>query len=293
MSGGYPDAPGQRLAYDTDGTTLVFRRTSGTGDVSFYPAGSSQQVALNNESNDVTQFQGSVLTHWTLFFYFLEPRDLFGVWTAGTAADIGDVVTTAFEYSDDSTAHTNGTWTSAGGMEWEAPIRVWDTWREEVEPFDSTASVAFRFILTGQGALDFSPRLLKQVHIYGTTNDAATPDRVIFLDKVTGLEFDAVYDWDYLPRGTIKEKAIQVKNNSTTLQANDVTLAFSSLQSFNPDAWMEMKDGGGSYSTGLSLGNLAANTTYANDITLKIDVGSTSGFGPISIRLENYISGWT
>lgn len=293
MSGGYLDAPGQRLAYDTDGTTLAFRRTSGVPPVTNYSAGSSQQIALNNESNDATQFQGSTLTNWTLFFYFLEPRDLFGVWTAGTAADEGDPVTTTFEYSPDSTAHDNGTWISAGPFSWLAPIRVWDTWRNEVEPFTSTASVAFRFIVTGHGALDFSPRLLKQAHIYGTTNDAAVPNRVIFLDKATGLEFDPVYDWGYLPRGTIKEKVLQVKNNSSTLTANSVTLDFSSLQSYNPAAWMDMKDGGGSFSTQLSLGNIAAGVTYANDITVRIDVGSTAGFGPLSIRLENSISGWT
>ncbi len=301
MAGGYPDTPGARLAYDLDGTIMAQLDNVFAFDDIMFPAGDSNIVDLNNESHDTAVFTSGVLAAGNKYvvWMFAEPRDLFGLWIGGNANDFTQSIFGAVETSTDTTAIENGTWVDQGLDYWVEPGGAWDTWREvdrdnqSIQAFSTTAAWGLRGNLASKGGLDPRDTFIYGAHIYGATNDAATPDRVIFLDKDTGLEFTTVYDFGFLPRGTIKEKAINVKNNSATLQANSVSLGFSSLMNGTPSNYMEMKDGAGAYSTSLALGNIAADVTYVNDITLKIDVGSTAGLGPVSVRLGNTITGWT
>ena len=286
----YPAAPTQRIAYDLNGTIGVQLADGGFGFLKQYT--STDLANLNNEMDSVKVSEtgaGSGIYH---FFFFPEPYDLFGCWAAGDGEDANEVYFESVAYSTSSRGWKDTSGWTGTGIDFTATDILWDTWRTELETFNATGATAFRGHSGFRGGLENQGKELRHVHIYGAPNDTAVPDRMIALDKATGLEW-TLHDWGDLPRGDSQTKVIQIKNNSASQQANSVTLGFDSLNSINPDAWHQMRDGGGALSTSLSLGNIAADTTYANDITVQIDMPSTASFGPFANRFTIDAGSWT
>lgn len=293
MAGGYPEAPGQRLAYDADGSRFFIISTLANVLDAAFDAGGAKQLLLNNESNNLGVVESGRLASGvkTARWLFTEPRDLFGVWAAGTTASYDGDVLYDFEWSSDCQTWTDGSWNATGVATFYGPPLALEGWREDIRPFSGPASWGLRHKVAASGGLAFYDKKLIQTHIYGATADAYTPNRLILLDKDTGLEI-GLHDWGYLPRGTTKTKVCNVRNNAS-VQANDVSVGFTSLMNQDPHLYYSARDGGGGYASSLNLGNIAAATTYANDITVRIVSPSSAVMGPISSRVSLGQSGWT
>ena len=283
----YVATPGRRLAYDLDGSLMATRTLSDVVTV----LASSSVSSLNDERNGTAIITNSnVNDNLYVVILFPAPRDLFGLWASvGQQQPLavgGTPRYVTIETSPDAhTVNGDGTWNSAGidvGEDF-----LWDTWRVDIESFSASNVWALQGLLKDAGLTDDTK--MYQLHIYGAPNDASVPDRVILIDDDTGLEFDNVLDWGDLPRGAVKSHMLQVKNNSATHTANGVTLG---LNTFHDDIH-EIRDGAGAYSTALSLGNIAAGVTYANDITIKVDVASTAALGPFTNRLTVDVTSWS
>jgi len=288
VAGGYPAAPGQRIAYDSD-KTVVAHSTGTGGPITVF--GTNDVNDLNDESSARTVIESSVGAPRQVTWMFPRPMDLFGVWAGGEGDGSIEYFFENVSYSLDAIAVDTGSWTNTG-IFFNIVALYWDTWRTDFQLFSATAALAARGVARGKGGLEFTGKHIKGVFWWGAVNDAATPDRLILLDKDTGLE-SGLYDWGYLPRGTTKEKVFNVRNNSATFQADAVTVGFTALMSHNPHTWFEVKDGGGAYSTQVTLGNIALATTYANDITVKVVSPSTAGLGPFTTRIALGQTGWT
>ncbi len=283
MAGGYPDAPDGRLAYDLDGTQL-FRIDHSDGSFETNFTGSTSMEDFNNEHFDSWVFETSVLDAATLKWLFPGPRDLFGVWAGGDAADAGKTFFIDQEVSADARSWSDGTYSATGVSDWSIINQHWDTWLNDIKGFNATNQWAFRGIVPGPGALEFSGRFISQIHLYGTLHDAYYPDRIILIDKATGLEV-GVHEWGYNPRGSTGEKVFQVKNNSGSVRAKNVTITFNSLNDHSPDGWHEVKEGAGSYSTSLVISEINANTVHPQDLTIKVVAPSSAGMGPWTNRI--------
>lgn len=289
MPGGYPDAPGGRLAYDLDGTQLFRVDADGPTVEIIYPSSTIEK--FNNEHNGTNLNETSVFDPDTFVWLFNEPKDLFGCWASGDGDGSVENFFTTISVSGDAKTATDGSWVGTGAA-FTICNRHFDTWREDFQTFSASGVWGFRGVSGGKGGLEFVGKQLRQVHIYGETNDAAVPDRILLLDKASGLEV-TVHDWGYTARGDSITKEFQVKNNSATFTADSIDLGFDSLNSHSPDAWHTMKDGAGSYSTALSLGSVGPGATYSNDITVKIDVPSTAGMGPWTNRVTIDVPTWS
>jgi hypothetical protein len=253
-------------------------------------SGSTDLSDLNNERNTSAViasgivFQTSIVT-----MLFPSQRDLFGIWAMAAlaqpiAAEEG-LFFSDVEVSGDAHTVPGGSW-SGTGVDTGNDL-VWDSWRLYVEPFSASGAWGLRGTL-GAATIARNNHLYR-LHVYGEPNPAANPNRVIAIDDDTGLEFDTILDWGDLPRGGIKSHVVQIKNNSLTHTAEGTQLG---LGSFFP-ATHEMRDGVGSYSTALNLGDIPPNTTYANDITLRVNLSSTAALGPFSNWLSTNVTSWS
>jgi hypothetical protein len=132
------------------------------------------------------------------------------------------------------------------------------------------------------------------LHLYGDKSAGATPDRLLFIDNDTGLEFTGPLDWGDVPRGTTLIHEIQIKNNSATLDANDIDLDFEALTGLS-DTWHTMSDSGGAFGGTLNITSIAATATYpaADTITIKLIVGDAENLGPQACRLQAVTASWT
>ncbi len=287
----YPALPGRRLAYDIDGTE-VFEISNNGGNRQKL----SQTVLdrLNNEHNTTLAVDSPSLDQEvTVTFLFSRQHDLFGVYAVGhgnpsgygTFRDFFDHI----EYSPDVHTDIGGTWIDTGASHGLANF-FFDRWREDIQTIDVTDAWGLRGVIGEPGLI--SDLDVFQIQIYGAPNDVQNPNRLVVIDDDTGLEFTSVMDWGELPRGTVKTHIVQIKNNSSTHQADGVSLGFSSLNVY-PEDWHRMKDGGGGYGTTLNLGDIAASATYVNDITLKVDVPDLGPLGPFANRLTMTSAGWS
>jgi hypothetical protein len=285
---GYPPAPQQRLAYDLDGSQVFRRRDSNGAFLINYNSVTVER--LNNEHNGTAIHETPVghgfLTQWL----FPGPRDLFGVWATGDGDSSVENFFINISTSPDTRSWNSGAWSSAGVPGFTICTRVWDTWRTEIQTFSRENQWGFRGHSVGTGGLEFVGKILRQVHVYGDLHDPAYPNRVMAIDKDTGLELD-LYDWGFIPRGSTKTKVIQVKNISQTHQAVSVSLSFSSLNTHSPDAWHTLSDGG-SFTSSLNIGDLWPGETYTQDITIKLTPASNAGMGPWTNRLVIGVSEW-
>src|SRR3990172_1962642 len=289
MAGSYPDAPSRRLAWDVDGTVawgriLTLSPTELTLTI---------KQELNDEDGITPGSLGLVqgLGQWA--WIFPELRDIVGMYLNYQQSSPSRLV----EYSTDSTDGINGTFVTAiadlPGAYNSASLGigadVYATYRTKVHTFASMLSSIRVLRLTTtydkSGADDAQPYA---IHLYGVISAAQTPDRLLFIDQVTGLEFTKPLDWGDIPRGVTIDHEIKIKNNSSTLTANTNLLDFESLY-LTSDTWYTIKETGGSFATTLSIASIAPGVTYpsgANVITIRLIVAATQSLGLQVARLK-------
>lgn len=288
MPGGYPEAPTQRLAYDLDQSQVFWIRNETGALVTTYNSTTIED--LNNEHSGRVISESNIAHTVRNQWLFPGPRDLFGVWAAGSGDEPVENFFTTVEVSANTRSWNTGSWSATGAGFSDCDL-LWDRWRRDIQTFTADEQWGLRGYSGAQGGFEFVGKIVRQVHIYGAVTDSYYPDRIIVLDDDTGLEL-TLHDWGYNPRGTVQTKVLQVRNNSMTSQASGVTLSFNSLNTHDPAGWHELQDGAGAFQDSLSLGDIGPNTVYANNITMRITVPPTAGMGPWSNRLVTGVTTW-
>lgn len=313
MAGSYPDAPGRRMAWDADGTIAWYAKTANvTADWQNLPAqniteySSADKQDLNTEYptfNDIIAANGPGSdTHGWIAMIFPEPRDIYGVYFYATGP--GNVV--YGETSSNTTNGIDGSWTTYRAT-WPTSGSYFTSWTQEwsgalgyrvqiLEP-DSTVATAqrsFRIIWTCGYGLTTPTVHMKEWHIYGEIAAGYTTDRLLYIDNSTGLEYATPIDWGDTPRGTTYDEDWYIKNNSSTLTANNTNVTIGGLYG-GSDSWHTLSTGVG-FSTGLGpISTIGPSSRWpaSNPLTVRLAVPSTGSFSAHAARIVMDTSSWS
>jgi hypothetical protein len=264
MAGSYPDVPSRRMAWDADGTVLLWVRDNGPGA----ELSSVKAVELNDEDgNDVDITSEDFLGY--LIHIFPELREFDGYFIA--KATTGDGGFGELESSPDTTNGIDGAWTQESANIPD-PTAVRPNYRTGITSFAATNIRGVR--VRKNSVSGFNDRRMQAVHIYGEISAGETPDRLLFIDEATGLEFTLPRDYGDTPRGSSEDIEWRIKNNSTTLTATTIQYTTEALF-LGADAWFtHTLPGGSTFQATQSVGSLAAATTSGLVTTRRIVSGS-------------------
>lgn len=292
MAGSYANVPGRRVAWDDDGTVGVYF-IGGAADVTApggpwtaIPAATAEN--LNSEENADFLGVGTSNTsqNWACLI-FPELRDLKGFFSRVRAATSGGH---RVDTSADTTNGLDGTWTnrSTADTGWTG-IGALDDYRDSIASLSVSGirSVRFKF----QGANVAEQWFWRNLHVYASIASGQTPDRLLWIDDTTGLEFVLDKDYGDIPRGSARDIIIKLKNNSGSLTANTIAGAREDLY-LGSAAWYTYSIGGGAYGSTFSITSLAAGAT-SSAITLRQDVADAATLSVHAARAYVTVASWT
>ncbi len=210
MAGSYPDVPGYRFAYDTDGTVLVSCATNLVGPITTYD--NAFKSILNQNSASVPANLPTFGAY--LIFIFPEPRTITGYFLniAGAGPPNGIIQT-----SDDTTTGLDGTWTTqTNSYSFISNSSTSPTYRTSIEPVDWQDITAVRVATHNWGN--------HAIHFYGYIADTESPDRLRVVDT-SDDDIAAQLDFGNIPQRSSVTKQFKVINNSTTQTADNITVS--------------------------------------------------------------------
>jgi len=265
MAGSYPDAPGRKMNTYADGTILLGGTTKSGGSPDILAGVLTDQTGTaahlifedHKEDTNTTWGDNTAGGVWGGIFIFPELRDIDGTYILGNGFN-----TVGLLHSADTTNGLDGTWTLQSSVldtvrrvpSW---VEVIPDYREGIYEWSATSKRAVQFWYQNDSGLDSN--YLREFHVYGEIASGETPDRLLFIDDDTGLEYAIPQDWGNRPRGAAADKDIRVKNNSGSLQANSITIGRGRTETGPPDAsgWYTMDNGSG-FGSSVSITSLTA-----------------------------------
>lgn len=246
MAGLYADVPGHRFAYDLDGTYVSMDPING-GAYTAIDAG-----LLNDESTDgVATFGFRQSGNRRIAFAFPELRDITGAYVYYT----GNIGTTRFDYSTNTTDGSDGTWTTGPSIGGGWSGRLYPESRSSIFPISSINGIkGLRLYVTIDG--DYQSQTLYSVHIYGLISPTQSLERLEWWDPTLNQQVNkAALDFGDVAQGVVSTKQVRLKNLSPTKTAGTVTIS------------ADNSAGGETLlATGMTFS--ADNTTYSNTITI-------------------------
>lgn len=261
MAGLYPDVPGHRFPYDVDGT-IVSLDPLGGGAFAVVDA-----AIINDESTaDAIQlfpYESRTTATRKLAFAFPEPRTVNGIYVLYN----GGMVNTGasrVDYSTDTTDGSDGTWTVGPTVPAAFQTRLIPEARTAILALAGMANVTgIRLVAVGNGAA-YTTGDFYSVHLYGSINPAANPERLEFWDPtIDQLADKAALDFGNVPQGSIVDKTFRLKNLSATKTASSIVV--SANNAADPSAVMveglTFSLAGGAFAASLNIGNLLPGAT--------------------------------
>lgn len=259
MAGSFPDVPGHRIAYDDDGSVGFVNRYH---SFSFSRATTWTQLSAGNLAtlNNENIADGPALSsgqETSLGLIWPEPREIDGLYAAAlyNTATGTDWFILA---SDDTTWMGDGTWdtlTAAGG----ASIELSTNYRDDITSYGENTRRGLE-IHTGNGGSG-GGNDLNSVHVYGEISPGETPDRLLYIDENTGLEFTDAYDYGDIPRGSSEDIEFRLKNNSASLTINTIQYTAEDLYLGSGDWYTFTTPAGSTFNATQSISSLASATT--------------------------------
>lgn len=288
MAGSYPDVPSRRMAWDDDGTVALYGLQNGADGLTELSA--EQMVELNDEDNNAgVAFPGTNQPPRFYWVLFPELRELDGFYASSFGSDASGLG--AVHTSPDTTNGRDGTWTQQIASAAQGGV-VSATYRTSII---STAVSSIRGVRLAQasssGGSTAGQRLAAE-HLYGEISAGQTPDRLLFIDDATGLEFTLPIDYGNVPRGSSADRLIRLRNNSAAKTANTIQYTAQSLY-LNSAAWYTATlPGGSTFQSTQQLASLAPATT-SGLITLRRVTPNAETLGLHAARLYANVDTWT
>jgi hypothetical protein len=236
------------MALDDDGTVWIDWVNDTSQQGPGQPMSVGQVDALQDE-NFATTYQQFANAQTVYVMIFPELREWDGWFThdsygKGTLWRSGDTTNGIGGTWVNETAWSNGTSTIPG-------------YREQIDSFAASSIRALRYrpAFTGPGF-----NMLTN-HVYGEISPGETPDRLIYIDELTGLEFVLPIDYAEIPRGSSADLEWRIKNNSSTLTATTIQYTAEALF-LGSAAWYTFTlPAGSTYAATQQIASLAATTT--------------------------------
>jgi hypothetical protein len=261
MAGTYADIPGTRFALDQDGTVLKYRNyttSSAWTDVT----GSMAEIQKVNTANNIDTTIGAFQSV-QFAFAFPEPRSINGAYIhGGTGSNVNlAMANVAWDYSTDTTDGTDGTWSSVTVT--FTNFTQHNTVSGVSKPYyrsdiatlavNNVKGVRVRFDAQNYG----NPRLCV-LHLYGTRSTASV-DRLAFWhpssDQAIGA---AALDFGDIAQGVSVTKQFRVKNLSSSLTANTITVQVSDLLPEYTGTGLQVSTDNVTYQNSVNIGNLSS-----------------------------------
>ncbi len=291
MAGEYNDAPGARMGWDADGSILLSASVNtGTFTVGQSPGAPWAEASLANRQNvnneDASDDWALSGNDFLAALIFPELRDIDGVFFASPTLQTG-----GSDFSVDTTNAIDGAWTTMSyvGFDWDLD----EEYRDNIDGQSLTGVRCVRFFNSAT-SIDLSA-----MHIYGSIASGETPDRIIFLDEASGLEFGQstapeIMDFGDRPRGSIIDHEFRLRNNSTVagnnLTATTIVLTREALEGVM-DTWMTYDEAGGGFMTSETVTSLAPETN-SGLLTLRLDVDPAAQLFVWAARTKVAVTTW-
>jgi hypothetical protein len=133
---------------------------------------------------------------------------------------------------------------------------------------------------------------LRAWHIYGEISAGETPDKIIWIDEGTGLDFALPIDYGDVPRGSSEDFEVRLRNDSATLTANTVQYTAESLH-LGAAGWFTFTlPGGSSYAATQQIASISAATT-SGIINIRRITPATEATVVFAARSYANVSSWT
>lgn len=291
----YPDMPSRRHAYHDDGSVFHgFRHGSHfpAATLGYFPpvvftAFTAQQAADANDENPASLISGTggggagaVMAQ----VLFPERREIDGYYWNGFATYADWIA-----YSTDTQSGRDGTWLALGSQVFYEGADTFEDYRSRI---NTTALSNVRGItgyVDAGGAGSFCA--IKSLHLYGTISAGETPDRLLWIDDVTDLEFTLPLDYGDIPRGSAEDYAVYLTNNSASLTANSVQLTVEDTF-LDMATWFTMSEGGAFQST-LPLAAAIGPAANSPVITVRRNTPDAASTGLYFAWLLANVGSWT
>jgi hypothetical protein len=288
----YPDAPGARMAYDTDGSQMFLVQYSGiTSRLS-----QVNTAQINDEADTEVQHTPDGTGNAYLFVVFPELRDLAGFYVDcrrpfPSYVSVVDIATSA-----NSTTGLDGTWVAYPSPVVQAGLQTNPNYRLLIQPLNRPGTKMFRVtISTGQ------PNALgevwwRAVHLYG--KKTAESGNALSLWHPSSnqplTDFPTYLDWGDRPRGgAVLTKTVRVKNVSSALTAQGVKVSASALTDAAAPSLVDQYAfaTGGGYQTLLDIGDLAPGAV-SGVITIRLTLDIATQLGLWTQRVLAVPTAW-
>jgi hypothetical protein len=256
----YPTPTSYRMAYDADGTQVFSKARTSGGAVAQLTA--PQVASINGEVAQTTlainaDTDISAGAAAQLSFVFPQRRDLIGVFVWAMTSNQGGTANCIVDTSQDTTNGIDGTWT-AQTSQFVAESVMLPNYRTAIRGVSApnVVGVRLRFSL----ALQFSV-LPGAVHLYGGFTNPSF-DRLAIWHPTLNQEL-TYQDFQDQTRGTTQTVQFRVRNMSSSLTANSVSVSTSVLTDTTPTVASQItySSDNSTYSSILNLGNLSPGTT--------------------------------
>lgn len=296
MSGFYPDVPGQRMAWDIDGSVgIAVKRSNGQGT----SLSQAEMTAMNEETTTsvVSGFVGgpgirAELQDASYFgVVFPQARDLKGVF-----ARVTDTMTCTLQVSTNSTNLIDGTWVNLGS----AINRQWGGSGGSVSPYYRTQieAAANNGIRAVRVALTSGSNVFVQAfHLYGSISSGETPDRLALwhptLDQPLSAS-PAHLDFGDMQRGQTVTKQFRIKNLSPDLTASTVAVSLAAPTDADPSLLSQfmLSEDGSTYSAELTLPSIGPQSISA-PLWVRSAVPADGQLGVWALRLTAAPANWS
>lgn len=299
MAGSYPDVSSRRMAWDADGSVggsyrIPTYASVGGNTTAFLQYSLANRQEANDE--DITRwfYDGGGSAPRLHGVIFPELRDIYGFWGHSSNENSGYI-----HYlwtSDNTTNLIDGTWyTVTSAFQPTYLTATFATYRTNIYSMDSTAwSSGVRAIAFSEGGGSFGQSYLTSLHIYGEIAAGQTPNRLLYIENSTGLEYTLPIDWGDIPRGAVYEEEWYIKNNSSTQTANNTTISRESLYGNSHLFYTFSTEVGYSDTLG-PVTSIAAGSRWppSNALVIRNDPPSTANLGLHAARIVLDTSSWS
>ena len=289
----YPTVPGRRIAWDDDGTVavLVSQNSTVPGQaagivpaVPFAAMSTPTKQSANSEDSDVavSLIGGGTGNNLKMVacLIFPELRDIDGYYINK------DGTSSSWLYSaPDTTNGRDGTWSPVGSQIISA-VTTFEAYRESINSAALTGVRGISFGAAGSGT--GSGAFLRRLHYYGEIAAGETPDRLLFMDETTGLEFAVDMDYGDIARGSARDFEMRLKNNSmaagNNVTINSIPINVEALFGDSP-AWYTFSIGGDAFQSTKNISSLAPEASSSLIVVRQvIDVNAVLGLHAARIQ---------
>lgn len=282
MAGSYPDVPGYRFAYDQDGTVVVHHDSS-LGYSTLVSSANTRQINSENTAGLTAVNNGAGVIHRYIFL-FPERRNIVGI----LVNHGGNLPLQSAEWSDDTTNGIDGTWHTVAGISAIASVdRI--LLRTSINSTSVTNATALRL----NHSVSSGNRFVRNIHLYGSIAPAESLDRLRIIDMVDD-DISAQLDFGNLTQRASSTRQFKVKNNSATLNANNITVSLDAPTNASPSliGQYQVSTDNVAFANAVNIGTLAPGAE-SGILYVRMNPASNAQLGPWTARIIAHPTSWS